>query len=146
MNSKEALEILFSSYNFDGNYHDLIIARKKLEQSLDRLEKLEKENKGLEELVWKKVKELVNEEYRSKELYDKNIELKQEIAKLKKALNILKSAFIIEFKGSQSDYFEKFYTIKLIEYNTIKCESVIGIFEECEKEDYELLKEVLCND
>lgn len=42
MNSKEALEILFSSYNFDGNYHDLIIAREKLEQSLDRLEQLEK--------------------------------------------------------------------------------------------------------
>lgn len=143
MNSKQALEILFSSYNFDGNYHDLIIARKKLEQSLDRLEQLEKENKGLEELVWKKVKELVNEEYRSKELYDKNIELKQENTKLKKALDILKSAFIIEFKDSQPDYFEKYYTIKLTEYNTIKCESVIGVFEECEKDDYELLKSVL---
>lgn len=42
MNSKEALEILFASYNFDGNYHDLIIAREKLEQDLDKLEQLKK--------------------------------------------------------------------------------------------------------
>ncbi len=48
MNSKEALEILFASYNFDGNYHDLIIAREKLEQDLDRLEQLEKERQEIE--------------------------------------------------------------------------------------------------
>lgn len=42
MNSKEALEILFASYNFDGNYHDLIIARERLEQDLDRLKQIEK--------------------------------------------------------------------------------------------------------
>ena len=121
MNSKEALEILFSSYNFDGNYHDLIIARKKLEQSLYRLEQFEKENKGLEELVWKKVKELVNEEYRSKELYDKNIELKQENTKLKKALDILK---------------------RLVGVNSIVIfpkERVVDITQE----EYELLKSVL---
>lgn len=42
MTSKEALEILFASYNYNGNYQDIIEAREKLEQDLERLEKLEK--------------------------------------------------------------------------------------------------------
>ena len=100
-----------------------------IKQSLDRLEQLEKENQELRKAV--------------KSWNENGGKLIRENTKLKKALDILKSAFIIEFKDSQPDYFEKFYTIKLTEYNTIKCESVIGVFEECEKEDYELLKEVL---
>ena len=33
---EEALTILFVSYNYDGNYHDLILARKKLEEAIDK--------------------------------------------------------------------------------------------------------------
>ncbi|HRF69948.1 MAG TPA: hypothetical protein PKV66_00795 [Candidatus Pelethenecus sp.] len=42
MNSEEALEILFASYNYNGNYQEVIEAREKLEQDLERLEKLDK--------------------------------------------------------------------------------------------------------
>ena len=59
-----------------------------IKQDLDRLEQLEK-------LVWKKVEELVNEEYRSKELYDKNIELKQENKELKEKVDEFKLAIEI---------------------------------------------------
>lgn len=38
MTSKEALQILFASYNYYGNYHEVIEAREKLEQDLDQLE------------------------------------------------------------------------------------------------------------
>lgn len=41
MTSKEALKILFASYHYDGNYQDVIEAREKLEQDLERLRQLE---------------------------------------------------------------------------------------------------------
>ncbi len=47
MTSKEALEILFASYYYDGNYQQVIEAREKLEQELERLEKLESIEKEL---------------------------------------------------------------------------------------------------
>lgn len=59
-------------------YNDVVLTLTK-EETLELLKYIEK----LEKLIWKKVEELVNEEYRSKELYDKNIELKQENQKLK---------------------------------------------------------------
>ena len=92
MNSKEALRnivILSGMGGFLKNEEEII------KQALERLEQLEKENKGLEKLVWKKVEELVNEEHRSKELYDKNIELKQENTKLKQAIRILKDKKVV---------------------------------------------------
>ena len=38
MTSKEALIILFASYNYNGNYQELIEAREKLEKDLEVLE------------------------------------------------------------------------------------------------------------
>lgn len=69
------------------------------------------------------LQELVDKEHRSKELYDKNIELKQENQKLKEAINILKDFFIIHQKNS--DY--------LI--------TATG-FDKLSQMDYELLKRV----
>lgn len=51
MTSKEALEILFASYYYDGNYQQVIEAREKLEQELERLDTLEKENEELKEKI-----------------------------------------------------------------------------------------------
>ena len=36
---EEALTILFASYNYDGNYHDLILARQKLEEAIEKAKK-----------------------------------------------------------------------------------------------------------
>ena len=33
---EEALTILFTSYAYDGNYHDLILARQKLEEAIEK--------------------------------------------------------------------------------------------------------------
>lgn len=76
-------------------------------------------------------------------LMNKSLELSNKLTKYKKALDILKSKFIIQFGATNPKYHDKFYAIRLKEYNTIECEWVIGVFEECEKEEYELLKEVL---
>ena len=38
MTSKEALIILFASYNYNGNYQEVIEAREKIEKDLDVLE------------------------------------------------------------------------------------------------------------
>ena len=36
---EEALIILFSSYYYDGNYHELILARQKLEEAIEKAKK-----------------------------------------------------------------------------------------------------------
>lgn len=41
-NNKEALRTLFTSYNYNGNYQELIEARETLEKELDRLEEYRK--------------------------------------------------------------------------------------------------------
>ena len=112
MNSKEALEILFSSYNFDGNYHDLIIAREKLEQSLDRLEQLEKENQVLKE-KYKKRAEL------SKELCDG---LKQ----YEKVLDFLIGKFKLELKEGKLYFLYNNQYFELDKENESMLKSVLG--------------------
>lgn len=42
MTSDEALMILFASYNYNGNYQELIEAREKLEKDLEVLEIIKK--------------------------------------------------------------------------------------------------------
>lgn len=126
---------------------------KKLKEKYEKLEKAYKNNevmvRDLNELITRNL-ELKDELNRSQETIRAWVKNQTNLiidnGKMKRALDILKSKFIIEFKDVQPKYFDKFYTIKLHEYNTIECGSVIGVFEEYEKEDYELLKEVLINE
>lgn len=125
MNSKEALEILFASYNFDGNYHDLIIAREKLEQDLDKLEQLENENQELKE----KFKMLEENE----EVVLTTLEMAvQENTKLKKALE--KSCERLDYTCPVEE--------ELID--DLDCENCDSNCKECWKKFF--LKEVLGND
>lgn len=45
---EEALMILFTSYAYDGNYHDLILAREKLEEAIKKAKKYDKLAKEIE--------------------------------------------------------------------------------------------------
>ena len=145
MSSKEALEILFASYNFDVNYHDLIIAREKLEQALERLEKLEIANKNNEGIVRENT-DLIN---RNLELQD---ELKRcqdtikkwmndhkkliiENGKMKKALDIYKTKYIHNLYLRRSKDVEEYNKMidKLSEFD---------LYDYLTKEEYEIFKEV----
>lgn len=96
MNREELMKKLVLTRVGSGThtYNDVVLILTK-EETLELLEHIEQLEK-LEKLVWKKVEELVNEEHRSKELYDKNIELKQENQELKEAIKILKEYIMYE--------------------------------------------------
>ena len=69
MTSKEALTTLFASYYYDGNYQQVIEAREKIEQDLERLEELEEAHKKLflEYCKYKKRFEELNEVWHKNE-------------------------------------------------------------------------------
>lgn len=132
MNSKEALEILFSSYNFDGNYHDLIIAREKLEQSLDRLEQLEKERQEVEAWLSSKETNTFDEiATMIKKANDYDV-LIVKYNKLEKALDILISKKVDVNHLKRTKDFNGYNRIRQF-YNA----------DYLTEEEYELLKEVL---
>lgn len=95
MDSKEALEILFASY--DGNYHDLIIAREKLEQDLDRLEQLEKSVEHYEATIkrWGEKYHLLEKELKQTKLNFRNSQThsKNCYKKLKAKYKALETAY-----------------------------------------------------
>ena len=119
MTSKEALEVLFTSYYYDGNYEDVIKARQKLEQDLDRLEKLEIANKNNEGLVRENV-----------DLINRNLKLQDENANVKQAIKILK-----EKNHIQLLYDNEHFTIPII--------NIGENYDYLTQEEYKLLKEVL---
>ena len=121
MTSKEALEVLFASYHYDGNYQEVIEAREKLEKDLAQLEKLEKKNKEL--LVNKNVAQGIA------------IKLKEENEKYKNAIEILKD-YRLKIR-----YIESIDKAPQIIFNP-QDDGVVSI----NQEEYELLKEVLNNE
>lgn len=170
MTAKEALEILFTSYYYDGNYHDFIEAREKLGQSLDRLEKLEKELKQTKsnfrnsqthsKNCYKKLKEKYNKRVKENEnnkgLVRENVELINKILKLqidKKKLDLLEKAIKIFLKKPYViEYFYDFIWneeeqryVYNEECTSFDCDG--NIIKEkfifyLTKQEYELLKEV----
>lgn len=146
MTSKEALEILFASYNYNGNYQEVIEAREKLEQDLERLEILEQENQELKERIY-----LTHTEFEFDNLSDFRIQMRKnyiELVKLKKAIDIIKqcSPNIVEEKSQLED---DLFTRHLFEYkeNPASSNYVLAFMYDSfiSKEEYELLKEVLCD-
>ncbi len=157
MNSKEALEILFASYNYNGNYQEVIEAREKLEQDLERLEKLEQENESLkltikcqnasEEQTKLYALGLEKENQELKEYFDKIasgntiIELFRENHNFKKAIEIFrkykKTPITLWYHslGKDIDTYEEFV-------DSYVCSRYREIPN---REEFELLKEVLCD-
>lgn len=169
MTGKEALETLFASYNYNGNYQEVIEAREKLEQDLERLEILEQENQELKEYFDKiasgntiielfreneELKEkirLTHTEFGFDNLSDFRKQMRKnyiELVKLKKAIDIIKqcSPNLVEEKSQLKD---DLFTRHLFEYkeNPASSNYVLAFMYDSfiSKEEYELLKEVLCD-
>ena len=135
MTSKEALTTLFASYYYDGNYQQVIEAREKIEQDLERLEQVENENKKLKNQIL------------SLELDTCIPELRKENIKLKTTIDILKEKpeiLMIRLASFyQCDYDENYFA----EYFVYDSEGDdIRTLIYITKEQYELLKEVLGNE
>ena len=130
-NSKEALQRLFDNRDceLDSYYFMAYEDRKIIEHDLDRLEKLENENKVLREKVnhFKNVKN----RYRRNEKF-----VEKENTKLKKAIEILNDKF--KFELGVSTVKEKYYYSLEFLYNYQ--------YFRITQEEYELLKEVLVNE
>lgn len=139
MTSKEALETLFASYNYNGNYQEVIEAREKLEQDLERLEILEQENQELKERIY-----LTHTEFEFDNLSDFRIQMRKnyiELVKLKKAFDILKD----KLKFELIVYRNGGCTLKhCVNKQTMVSDD--SCLRWLEIEEYELLKEVLCDD
>ena len=71
MTSKEALIILFASYNYNGNYQEVIEAREKIEKDLEVLEILKKNIYVADNMIYANPKELNSDDYNKlKEWYE----------------------------------------------------------------------------
>ena len=118
MNGKEALEKISWRYVNDASFQEWCDI---IKQDLDRLEKLEKGNKILREKVnhFKNVKN----RYRRNEKF-----VEKENAKLKKTIEILKDYFEIWLNYEEEEIFGGFE---------------INGYHQINKQEYELLKEVL---
>ena len=94
MTSKESLENICNGCKRNGCVHRVVnnhcVNYEDIEQDLDRLEKLEKENQDLKELYDLQSQLNRNQYGIIKEFYEKNLKLEDENEKLKKTIEILK--------------------------------------------------------
>lgn len=142
MTSKEALEKIKERLFLKENDYvkTFIPCILKISQDLERLEKLEKENKELNELYESKTILNRNQYIILEELNEKNLTLSQENAKLKKVIGILEKRLGIKIKvcinGGCS--ISILVNDRLITPNNEYLKYI-------DKEEYELLREVLEN-
>lgn len=159
MNREELMKKLELARVGNGTqtYNDVVLTLTK-EETIELLKYIEKFEK-LEKLVWKKVEELVNEEHRSKELYDKNIELKQENQELEEKVDYYKKEMESEQcfrETTQECLVNVIQAIKILKQYVdismrrnevngnydIHCIYSFGSYKDITEEKYDLLKEV----